>query len=304
MGIDIEDESTGRRFVLISAAYNEEKNIEKTIGSVLNQTIFPEEWIIVSDGSTDATDRIVESYSARYPFMRLLRVDRQGGHSFGAKVRAINYALPRLLTRSYEYLGILDTDISFEPLYFSEILCRFAEDASLGIAGGNIVQYVDGSIERRIKTMNSVAGAVQLFRKECFLETDGFIPMEYGGEDAAIEITARMNGWKVRTFAELEVVHYGFVGRGAGSRIKARFKNGGMCYALGYHPLFQILRLLFRTIEKPYVIGSVVEMAGFLNARRLLKKPMLKPEVFGYLRKEQLERMHSLLSLKSTGLSG
>lgn len=290
-------------YVLVSAAYNEAKNIARTIKSVLGQTFLPKEWIIVSDGSTDDTDAIIISFSEQVSFLRYIRVNRDPTHSFGAKVHAINRGRAELSTKDYGFFGILDTDISFEPFYFETMIGNFDHDPLLGIAGGNIVQYIDGELERRIKSLNSVAGAVQLFKRECFLSTDGFSPMEFGGEDAAIEIEARMNGWRVRTFPEIEVIHYGYVGMGSGSRLKARLKYGKMCYMLGYHPFFQIMRLLMRIIEKPFLVGSIAELSGFVRAKCEFKKPALKPDVVHFLRREQLGRLFSTAKRKSVGIN-
>ncbi len=60
-------------YVLITPARNEAAYIEKTIHSVINQTILPLKWVIVSDGSTDGTDEIVKKYLAANPFMQLLK---------------------------------------------------------------------------------------------------------------------------------------------------------------------------------------------------------------------------------------
>jgi poly-beta-1,6-N-acetyl-D-glucosamine synthase len=285
---------SGGAFVLISAAYNEEKNIGKTIESVIRQTTLPSEWNIVSDGSVDGTDAIVREYSRSIDFIRFFKIERTAVHSFSSKVRAINLGLDNIRGSNYGYIGILDTDISLESDYFSRILEEFERDDRLGIAGGNIVQVIDGALERRSKSLNSVAGAIQLFRKACFLETGGFTPMEYGGEDAAIEIIARMKGWKVRTFPRIEVLHYGYVGGGTGSRLSARYKLGERCFALGYHMLFQFTRLLPRLLQKPYVIGSIAEMFGFLHAKMFLKTPLLRPDAVRFLRDEQLGRLRNL----------
>lgn len=284
-------DNIGHSYVLVSAAYNEERNIARMIESVLAQTIQPKAWVLVSDGSTDRTDDIIKSQTGMTPFIRFLRIEKSCAHSFGAKVRAINAGLALLKNVQYEYIGILDADISFQKDYFERLLGEFGRDPKLGICGGNIIQTVDGTIERRIKSLNSVAGAVQLFRRECFESTDGFMPIEYGGEDAAIEICARMRGWKVRTFPEIEVIHYGYVGQGSGGRIPARIKYGKMCYALGYSLLFEFFRLLLHIAERPFLVGSVAELYGFAKARRELKAPIVPPEAVKYLRREQLSRL-------------
>jgi len=57
------------KYTLITPARNEEAHIEKTIRSVVSQTVLPEKWVIVSDGSTDRTDEIVHKYVYQHPWM-------------------------------------------------------------------------------------------------------------------------------------------------------------------------------------------------------------------------------------------
>ena len=47
--------------------------IAKTLDSMVAQTLLPERWVIVDDGSTDHTAEIVESYARRYPWIELIR---------------------------------------------------------------------------------------------------------------------------------------------------------------------------------------------------------------------------------------
>ena len=52
-------------YVLITPARNEETFIETTIQSVIKQTILPVKWVIVNDGSTDATSKHCAQISRR-----------------------------------------------------------------------------------------------------------------------------------------------------------------------------------------------------------------------------------------------
>jgi cellulose synthase/poly-beta-1,6-N-acetylglucosamine synthase-like glycosyltransferase len=65
------------RYVLVTPAHNEEKFIRKTLDSMAAQTLLPERWVIVDDGSTDKTAEIVESYTQRYPWIELVRRPEQ-----------------------------------------------------------------------------------------------------------------------------------------------------------------------------------------------------------------------------------
>lgn len=280
------------RYVVLTAARNEEKNIEKTIQSVIYQTIKPVQWIIISDGSTDRTDEIVLSYAKKNNFIKFFRASGEKLHSFGSKVKAINFAKSQVTVKEYDYIGILDADISFSSDYFKEVITRFDNNPRLGLGGGIIYQVENDRTVKQNIDVNSVAGAVQLFRRRCFEQLGDFLPLQYGGEDAAMEIKAKMNSWEVRTFPELHVMHYGFVGRGAGNLLKGKFNTGIRFYQLGYHPLFQVFRCTYRVIDWPYVIGSVAELCGYFKCLIKKEKIMLPEDTVAFLRKEQMQRLN------------
>ena len=133
-----------RRYVLVTAAYNEESHIADTLRSVTSQTLPPLHWVIVSDGSTDRTDEIVRYWVGKYSFIEFVRVEKTEKHDFAAKVHALRRGFTCLSGVEYDFVGILDGDVSFEPDYFERLLDRFELDPNLGIAGGNIEQNVDG----------------------------------------------------------------------------------------------------------------------------------------------------------------
>jgi glycosyltransferase involved in cell wall biosynthesis len=282
-------------YVLVTAAYNEERHISDTLRSVTSQTLPPGRWVIVSDGSTDRTDEIVQDWANRYPFIQFVRVEKTRKHDFAAKVHALQRGFGCLASVEYDFIGVLDADVALQPDYFVRLLSHFGREPGLGIAGGNIEQHVDGRILPRVKDLNTVAGAVQFLRRECFEETGGLPPLKYGGEDAAMEIAARMHGWKTKTFPELKVIHFGLVGGAAGGPLKARFKWGRMNFNLGYHPLFQLARSVYRLKDRPYLLGSLAELIGFAAGKVQDRKPAVDHEVVGYLRREQLAKLRDQL---------
>lgn len=284
-----------QRYVLVTAAYNEERHIADTLGSVTEQKLKPERWIIVSDGSTDHTDQIVRDWAARHPFIDLVRAEKREGHDFATKVRALRLGFDRLAELEYDFVGVLDADVSFGPDYFERVLAHFMHEPRLGIAGGLIEQHVDGAVIPRIKDLGSVAGAVQFMRRECFEQTGGLPALKHGGEDAALEIAARMHGWETRTLPELKVVHFGLVGAGAGGVMKARVKGGRRNFGLGYHPMFQLARALYRVRERPYLLGSLAELFGFFLGKVQDRNPSIDPALVSYLRREQVHKLKNLL---------
>jgi glycosyltransferase involved in cell wall biosynthesis len=281
-------------YVLITAAHNEQATISRTIESVRNQSVLPRRWVIVSDGSTDQTTEIVRRFAQESEYVRAVTITRQGGRSFRNKVEAIRAGEAELGDCAYEYFGILDADVEVESNYFESMAREFERDSNLGIAGGEVIQYVDSRWRPRIKSKRSVAGAVQLFRAACYRSCGGLVALRYGGEDAAAEIIARMKGWSVRTFPAHRVIHYGYVGAKDGGRLRARFRRGQMNFQLGYATSYQLSGSVFRTIESPYVIGSVLEVLGFLISWIRHRRPSLAPSLVRFLRQEQRSELRAL----------
>ncbi len=282
------------KYRIITSAYNEEKNINKTIDSVISQTIVPLEWIIISDGSSDKTDDIVKSYAENYEFIKFFRRERQPDHSYGAKANAINWGLEKFETKSWDYFGILDADISFQKDYFEILEKRFLANPNFGVIGGQIVELFDNKeVPQKISTESSVAGAVQFFRRECWEQLKQLTPMPHGGEDALLEITARKNGWLVKTQTDLKVRHYGYVGKGSGNIYKAKIRRGISYYHLGYHPLFELARCIYRLMDNPKIIGSTLELYGYLSAYFSSEKRIVSNDTAAFLKNEQIKKLYS-----------
>ena len=111
-----------KSYVLITSARNEKKYIEKTLNSVVCQTVLPKQWVIVSDGSTDGTDEIVFNYSKKHENIRLLRSETHNTRNFGSKVAAFRLGVESLRHLQYDFIGNLDADVSFDSHYFELLL--------------------------------------------------------------------------------------------------------------------------------------------------------------------------------------
>ena len=280
-------------YVLVTAAYNEERFIENTILSVIAQEWSPTEWNIVSDASTDKTDKIIESYAARYDFIHLVRITEEHPRNFAAQVNAINTGIRQLKSTDFEYFGNLDADITLDPDYFSYLLEKFVSNPRLGLAGGAIYEKSgDGQFRgRKRNSVKSVAHACQFFRRECFESVGGcYFPMPYGAPDVYAEVAARMRSWEVMSFSDLPVHHHRFTGS-ADHYLRNCFRQGKADYSLGTLPMFELVRVMRRSADKPYVIGSLVRLAGFGHSY-WMREPRPVPEEFRrYIRREQAQRL-------------
>ena len=284
--------------MLLTAARNEAAHIGRTIESVANQTILPKKWVIVSDGSVDETDDIIRTAALKSSFILYSRRQPEGkAKGFASKVEALILARQCLPATEYDYIGHLDADVSFQPSYYEELLRRFAGDPRLGVAGGYIHEPcgVGGLFQSRVSnTERSVAGGIQLFRRQCYEDIGGFLPLELGGEDWCAEIMARMAGWTVRSFPELPVLHHK-PGIGVGHFLSKGFREGQMDHALGTHPLFEIAKCIRRLRERPLLLAAGSRLLGYLGSSVRSPQYGVPEKVKLYLAKEQLRRLKDLL---------
>jgi glycosyltransferase involved in cell wall biosynthesis len=282
-------------YVLITPARNEEKFIERVIQSVTSQTVPPSKWVIVNDGSTDATASIVSRYLGKYEWMELLNLSPNRERSFAAKVHAFNAGFKRIEDLNYNVIGNLDSDVSFEEDYLEFLLGKFEEDAGLGVAGTIFREDGYSSERDSFEGQNHVAGGCQLFRRRCFEQIGGYIPNKAGGIDWIAVTTARMMGWKTRSFREKYFFHYRSLGTAERSLLASTFSYGEKDYYLGGHPLWELFRVAYRTTKKPYLVGSIALFSGYLSAfLRRMERPVSK-ELMRFHRQEQMMKLKKIL---------
>jgi glycosyltransferase involved in cell wall biosynthesis len=281
------------RYVLITPARNESGHIERTLSSMAAQTCRPEKWVIVSDGSTDGTDEIVSKYTAVHDWMELVRMPERRERNFAGKVHAFNAGRARVAGVPYEVIGNLDGDVSFEPEHFEYLLEQFGHDSRLGVVGA---PFREGSsqYDYRFANIENVWGGCQLFRRECFDEIGGYIPVPGGSIDHIAVVSARMRGWRTRTFTEKVCVHHRTMGTAQQSELKAKFKHGTKDYAVGNAPLWELFRMVYQMKEPPFVTGGLALAAGyFWSMLRRVKRPVSR-EFVRFTRREQMQRLKAL----------
>jgi poly-beta-1,6-N-acetyl-D-glucosamine synthase len=284
------------KYVVITPAHNEERFIEKTIFSMIAQTVRPLKWIIVNDGSTDRTSEIVGKYLSQYEFIELLTVERGTERSFGNKARAFNLGAQHLKGVNYEFIGNLDADMVLEPDYYSNMFRIFSEDRKLGVCGGIVYTTAGNTLVTMDQTLNSVGGAIQLFRRECFADIGaGYMPLPYGGIDAAAEITAKMKGWSVRKSLENKVYEQRQTGTAISSPLTACYRLGCRFHSLGYSLAFFGLRCLYRIGDPPLVIGGCATFLGFVSSMIKRRPVVLTDEVVEHWRREQRGRLYAAI---------
>jgi poly-beta-1,6-N-acetyl-D-glucosamine synthase len=286
------------KYALITPAWNEEARLEGLIRSVADQTLLPEAWVIVSDGSTDRTDQIVASYVGRYPWIHLLCLDRPAVRHFAGKARAVNLGYDFLRKMAFELVGNLDADITLPPDYYEFLASRFVDNPKLGVAGTPFIEDAtkphEHSYAHAAADLTHVSGACQFFRRRCFDEIGGYTPIKGGGIDWVAVTSARLRGWETRTFLERTCLHHRAMGTADRGALSARFRHGQEDYYVGSHPAWHTLRGLFQMKNKPFVLGGVCLMLGYGWAWVSGKRSPIPEELRAFHRREQLERLRRL----------
>jgi cellulose synthase/poly-beta-1,6-N-acetylglucosamine synthase-like glycosyltransferase len=277
-------------YVLVTPVRDEEATIGKTIDSVIRQTLPPSEWVIVSDGSTDRTDEIVRQAAAKNPWIRLLPLKPRPGRSFAAVVHNTEAGIRHLECGDYAYLGLLDSDVTFQADYFEQMIHRFDAEPKLGLAGGVVID-VGLPRDRFPRNRRDVPGSVQFFRRECFERIGGLIPIPEGGWDGMTCAMARMHGYQTRLFTDLVVDHLKPRNISEGGAVRRKWQMGVRDYALGYHPLFEAVKCVSRLKDPPFVIGAVAWWIGYCTAQIQRRPRMVQSDVVDYVRREQMSRL-------------
>ena len=290
-------------YVLITPARNEERFIAKTLDSMVRQTLFPQRWVVVDDGSTDRTAEIVSDYSRNHEWIKLVRRPERIDRSFAAKVQSFNAGFELVHGLPFDVIGNLDADLSFDPDYLEFLMGKFAENPKLGVAGTPFTE--DGGYDTARDSFEGaqhVAGGCQLFRRQCFEEVGGYIPNRAGGIDWIAVTTARMKGWKTESFPEKRFHHYRPLGSAGRNPLAASFSYGQKDYYLGGSPVWQLFRVAYRMTKRPVLVDGLALLFGYFWAALRGMKRSVSPELMRFHRQEQMKKLkaifRTLLSFK------
>jgi poly-beta-1,6-N-acetyl-D-glucosamine synthase len=285
-------------YVLITPARNEAQFIELTLRSMVAQTALPLRWVIVSDGSTDETDDIVRRYAADHPWIVLLRMPERAERHFAGKVHAFNAGYEQVKDLSFDIVGNLDGDVSFQPDHFEFLIARMAQNPQLGVAGA---PFREGSFQYdyRYSNIENVWGGCQLFRRECFEGIGGYLPLKGGCIDHVAVVSARMHGWQTRTFTEKVVFHHRKMGTAQRGWLKARFNMGVKDHSVGNHPLWELARTIYQMKHRPFIVGGLALGWGYAWSMLSRRTIPLSSELVKFARREQLRRLTKHLGRRS-----
>lgn len=258
------------RLLLITPARDEAAFLERTIEAMLAQSRRPDLWLIVDDGSTDATPEILARYAAAAPFLRVLQAPPQASDpgedrlTIAAEARAFNAALAEVELTEFTHVGKLDADVELPPEYFERLLGAFAAEPELGLAGGILLEQSRGG-EWRPTSVPSyhVRGALKLYSRECFEAIGGI--EERLGWDTIDETYARMHGYATRSLPDLSARHHRPVASRGGT-LRGRARHGQCAYILRYGAWWVALRSFKVACSRPYLLSGIAFFYGYLRS--------------------------------------
>lgn len=284
------------KYVLITAARNESAYIEHTLRSVVAQTLRPERWVIVDDGSTDETPQIVGRHAKDNPWIELVRQPQREDRSFAGKAHAVNAGLERVKDLPFEVMGNLDADVSFEPDYMAFVVDKFEGNPKLGVAGTPFTEAGGyDSARDSFEGRNYVAGPCQLFRFTCWQDIGGYVANKAGGVDWIAVMTARMKGWTVTAYPEKRFHHHRSMGTAQRSWLASSFSYGEKDYYLGGGPLWQLFRCTYRMGKRPFILSGLALLSGYFSAALRRTPRAVSPELMSFHRAEQTKKLKAVL---------
>lgn len=274
---------------MVTPVRDEEEHLRSTIESMIHQTLVPQEWVIVDDGSKDGTGKVIDDYSRQYSWIKAVhRQDRGFRKAGGGVVDAFNDGYRELTCRDWDFMAKFDGDLTFDPDYFEKSFDEFTRDEKLGVGGG-VICYVENGTKRfeRAPAFH-VRGATKIYRKACWEGIGGFLAAP--GWDTMDEVKANSLGWATRSFPHLHLIHQRDTGSADGVW-PTLVKYGRANYICGYHPLFMLCKCVVRLFRRPYVIGSIGLMYGFVSGYMTRAPQADDRAAIEYLRRQQMRRL-------------
>lgn len=262
--------------------------MRQTLDTVTSQSILPAKWVIVDDGSTDETPRILGEYAARFPWIQIVTRSDRGHRAVGPGVVDAFYSGYRSINpHDYDFVCKLDLDLRLPPRYFEILMQRMAANPAIATCSGKAYVEENGALIAERHGDETSLGMTKFYRVSCFEAIGGFVrEVMWDGIDCH---QCRMKGWIACSWDEpdLRFVHLRPMGSSQDSIYTGRMRHGYGQYFMGTGFLFMAASAVSRINQKPYVLGSAAMLWGWLKAALQRKPRYNNPEFRQFLRSYQ-----------------
>ncbi|WP_293871960.1 glycosyltransferase family A protein [Flavobacterium sp.] len=279
-------------YYIVIPSHNEEKYIERTIQSIIEQTLLPKKLVLVNDNSTDKTANIISAFAKKHSWISFVNKTSEAVHLPGSKViQAFQKGL-ETLDEHYDFIVKADADLIFPTNYFETISSYFKSDDKIGMAGGfAYIEKNDDYILENLTDKDHIRGAFKAYRKECFKQIGGLKPAM--GWDTVDELLCKFYNWKVITDENLKVKH--LKPTGANYNKTARYKQGEAFYTLGYGLFITTIASLKLAIRKGKPLLFLDYINGFWKAKSVKKPLLVTAEQAKFIRNYRWKKMKEKL---------
>lgn len=285
-----------KTFVIITPVKNEAKFVKETLNSVINQTIKPNLWILVNDGSTDNTAQIINEYCLKFSWIKTINLENKNEERSGGSkvVNAFYNGLRTVNINNYNFIVKLDGDLILPKNYFETLLNEFENDKKLGICGGTIYNSYS-EYDLRIEKVADfhVRGALKMIRKECWLQINGF--KEVWNWDGLDIMEAQFYGWKTRSI-DIPVIHLRPT-TSAYNLVEHSYKSGYEAYKMGADCKLTLIRTIRKISTKPYFKISSAYFKGYLTAKKNKETIIVAESLAKFINNKHYSRFNLLKSI-------
>jgi len=284
--------SAGKSYVLISPCRDEAAYMRHTLDTVIGQSVRPDKWVIVDDGSTDDTPAILSAYQAKHSWIEVVTRQDRGRRAVGPGVIEAFYAgYATIEPDDYDYLCKLDLDLRLPPRYFEILMQRMAAEPRIATCSGKAYIEQNGRLVHERHGDDTSLGMTKFYRVSCFKAIGGFVrEVMWDGIDCH---HCRMKGWIACSWdePELRFVHLRPMGSSQQSVYAGRSRHGYGQYFMGTGFLFMAASAIYRTNEKPYVLGSLAMLWGWIKSALQRKPRYTDPAFRKFLRRYQMRSL-------------
>jgi len=239
----------------------------RTLETVTGQSEPPSLWVIVDDGSSDATPEILRDWESRFDYIRVVTRADRGARKVGPGVIDAFYAgYDTIDPTAFDYICKLDLDLELPPRYFEILMDKMEVDPRLGTCSGKPYMLLNGKlVSEKCGDENSV-GMTKFYRVECFEQIDGFVrQVMWDGIDGH---RCRMLGWVAASYDErdLRFVHLRPMGSSHKGFITGRLRWGFGQHFMGTSPIYMTASAVFRMTRPPLIIGGMAMWWGYVKS--------------------------------------
>jgi glycosyltransferase involved in cell wall biosynthesis len=276
------------KYVLISPCRNEADYMRQTLDTVVAQSLRPTKWVIVDDGSTDETPEILKEYANKHEWIEIVTRADRGHRAVGPGVVDAFYSgYAAIIPDDYDFVCKLDLDLRLPPRYFEILVDRMAANPRLGTCSGKAYLEEDGQLVSERHGDENSLGMTKFYRVSCFKDIGGFV--REVGWDGIDGHKCRMKGWTAISWdePELRFVHLRTMGASHKGIYTGRYRQGYGQYYMGTGLLFLTASVVSRLNQKPYVLGQLTILWGWVYSFLQGKPRYQDPEFRVFLRAYQ-----------------